>query len=150
MLKVTEFKSTMLKLSVVRPRRVKPLLLLTILAWLPLIPMANAESIELLPSVTLNIGEQDRSGNYWDGYDWRDRQWWQDHQGRDLGERNRHGHYWDGHRWQDREWWKKNYYYREGRYWKYDKHYDKHGKKGYQGKKHHRGKGHGHDHHDDD
>ncbi|CNE90977.1 DUF2502 domain-containing protein [Yersinia mollaretii] len=143
MLKVAAFKSTMLKLSVVRPRRVKPLLLITILAWLPLIPMANAESIELLPSVTLNIGEQDRSGNYWDGYDWRDRQWWQDHQGRDLGERNRHGHYWDGHRWQNRDWWKKNYYYREGRYWKYDKHYDKHGKK------HHKGKGHGHGHHDD-
>ncbi|WP_414826122.1 DUF2502 domain-containing protein [Yersinia massiliensis] len=133
-----------LKLSVVRPRRIKPLLLVTILAWLPLIPMANAESIELLPNVSLNIGEQDRSGNYWDGYDWRDRQWWQDHQGRDLGERNRHGHYWDGHRWQDRDWWKKNYYYREGRYWKYDKHNNK------QGKKHHHGKGHGHDHHHDD
>ncbi|MGK4444490.1 DUF2502 domain-containing protein [Yersinia enterocolitica] len=106
--------------------------------------MANAESIELLPNVSLNIGEQDRSGNYWDGYDWRDRQWWQDHQGRDLGERNRHGHYWDGHRWQDRDWWKKNYYYRDGRYWKYDKHNNKHGKK------HHHGKGHGHDHHHDD
>ena len=121
MLKVTSFKSAILfksmplKLSVVRPRRIKPLLLVTILAWLPLIPMANAESIELLPNVSLNIGEQDRSGNYW-----------------------------DGHRWQDRDWWKKNYYYREGRYWKYDKHNNKHGKK------HHHRKGHGHDHHHDD
>ncbi|WP_145598831.1 DUF2502 domain-containing protein [Yersinia alsatica] len=132
-------KAAMLKLSVVRPRRIKPLLLITILAWFPLIPMANAESIELLPSVSLHIGEQDRSGNYWDGYDWRDRQWWQNHQGRDLGERNRHGHYWDGHRWQERDWWRKNYYYHEGRYWKYDKH----------AIKHHRGHGKGHDHHHD-
>ncbi|UXD25945.1 Putative exported protein precursor [Yersinia enterocolitica] len=69
--------------------------------------MANAESIELLPGVSLQIGEQDRSGNYWDGYDWRDQQWWQNHQGRDLGERNRHGHYWDGHRWQHKDWWKR-------------------------------------------
>lgn len=98
---------TMLKLSVVRPRRIRPLLLITLLAWFPLIPMANAESIELLPSISLHIGEQDNSGNYWDGYDWRDRQWWHDHQGRDLGERNRHGHYWDGYRWQNRDWWKK-------------------------------------------
>lgn len=80
----------------------KPLLLVTILAWLPLTPMANAESIELLPSISLQIGEQDRRGNYWDGYDWRDRQWWLNHQGRNLGERNRNGHYWDGRRWQDR------------------------------------------------
>lgn len=85
----------------------KPLLLVTILAWLPLTPMANAESIELLPSISLQIGEQDRRGNYWDGYDWRDRQWWLNHQGRNLGERNRNGHYWDGRRWQDRGWWKK-------------------------------------------
>ncbi|CQH60811.1 Protein of uncharacterised function (DUF2502) [Yersinia enterocolitica] len=142
MLKTAMFKSTMLKLSVVRPRRIKPLLLITILAWFPLIPMANAESIELLPGVSLQIGEQDRSGNYWDGYDWRDQQWWQNHQGRDLGERNRHGHYWDGHRWQHKDCWKKNYYYRDGHYWKYDKHHKK------QSKKHHRGKG--HDHHDHD
>ncbi|AAM85072.1 hypothetical protein y1501 [Yersinia pestis KIM10+] len=116
--------------------------MVTILAWLPLTPMANAESIELLPSISLQIGEQDRRGNYWDGYDWRDRQWWLNHQGRNLGERNRNGHYWDGRRWQDRGWWKKNYYYREGRYWKYDKHGNKHGQK------HHNKKGRGHRHDD--
>ncbi|MDN0106928.1 DUF2502 domain-containing protein [Yersinia rochesterensis] len=147
MLKTAIFKSTMLKLSILRPRKIKPwpsitILLITILAWFPLIPMANAESIELLPSISLHIGEQDRNGNYWDGYDWRDRQWWKNHQGRDLGERNRHGHYWDGHRWQERNWWKKNYYYREGRYWKHDKHHDN------RGKKHHRGQGRDHHHHD--
>ncbi|CNB36570.1 DUF2502 domain-containing protein [Yersinia intermedia] len=136
-------KVDVLKPTIFRPISLRPLLLVTILAWFPLVPMANAESIELLPSVSLQIGEQDRRGNYWDGYDWRDQRWWQDHQGRDLGERNRHGHYWDGHRWQNRDSWRKNYYYREGRYQKYDKHYDNHGKK------HHRGKGHER-HHDDD
>lgn len=136
-------KVDVLKPTIFRPISLRPLLLVTILALFPLVPMANAESIELLPSVSLQIGEQDRRGNYWDGYDWRDQRWWQDHQGRDLGERNRHGHYWDGHRWQNRDSWRKNYYYREGRYQKYDKHYDNHGKK------HHRGKGHER-HHDDD
>ncbi len=102
MLNTGVFKPTILK-----PMMLKPLLLVTILAWLPLTPMANAESIELLPSISLQIGEQDRRGNYWDGYDWRDRQWWLNHQGRNLGERNRNGHYWDGRRWQDRGWWKK-------------------------------------------
>ncbi|CNK14225.1 DUF2502 domain-containing protein [Yersinia aldovae] len=140
MLKVGDFTP---RIGVFKPIALKPLLLVTILAWLPLIPMANAESIELLPSVSLQIGEQDRGGNYWDGYDWRDRQWWQNHQGRDLGDRNRHGHYWDGHRWQGKNWWKKNYYYREGRYWKYDKHDNRYGDK------HKHGKGHGHGHHDD-
>ena len=130
MLNTGVFKPTILK-----PMMLKPLLLVTILAWLPLTPMANAESIELLPSISLQIGEQDRRGNYWDGYDWRD-------QGRNLGERNRNGHYWDGRRWQDRGWWKKNYYYREGRYWKYDKHGNKHGQK------HHNKKGRGHRHDD--
>lgn len=89
MLNTGVFKPTILK-----PMMLKPLLLVTILAWLPLTPMANAESIELLPSISLQIGEQDRRGNYWDGYDWRDRQWWLNHQGRNLGERNRNGHYW--------------------------------------------------------
>lgn len=107
----------------------KPLLLITVLAILPMAPSAKAVSINLLPGISLQIGEQDKSGNYWDGYDWRDRQWWQGHQGQDLGERSQRGHYWDGHRWQDKVWWKKNYYYHDGRYWKYDKKaYKKHKK----------------------
>lgn len=42
MLNTGVFKPTILK-----PMMLKPLLLVTILAWLPLTPMANAESIEL-------------------------------------------------------------------------------------------------------
>ncbi|CAM3598713.1 MULTISPECIES: DUF2502 domain-containing protein [Yersinia] len=123
----------------------KPLLLIVVLATLPLAQQAQAVSINLLPGVSLQIGEQDRNGNYWDGYDWRDRQWWQGHQGQDVGERSRRGHYWDGHRWRDKDWWKKNYYYHDGRYWKYDKHAYKKYKK--QQNKHH-GRHHHHDHDD--
>ncbi len=50
MLNTGVFKPTILK-----PMMLKPLLLVTILAWLPLTPMANAESIELLPSISLQL-----------------------------------------------------------------------------------------------
>ncbi|WP_431225549.1 DUF2502 domain-containing protein [Serratia sp. L9] len=125
----------------------KPLFVAAILATLimPMAPAAYADSlsIDLMPGVSLRIGDRDNRGNYWDGYDWRDRDWWYDHQGRDLGERNRHGYYWDGYRWRDNDFWRKNYYFHDGRYRKYDKYYYKHDKK------HHRGKHH-HKHHDHD
>ena len=44
-------------------------------------PEAKGASIDLMPGVTLNIGERDRRGNYWDGYDWRSERWWQEHRG---------------------------------------------------------------------
>jgi hypothetical protein len=72
---------------------------------------ANGLDIDLMPGVSLRIGDKDDRGNYWDGYDWRDRDWWYRHQGRDLGERSRRGYYWDGYRWRDRDYWQKNYYY---------------------------------------
>ena len=43
-----------------------------------------------------------------------------------IGDRDNRGHYWDGYRWRDRDYWRKHYYYHEGRYRKYDRHYDKH------------------------
>ncbi|MGL9738512.1 DUF2502 domain-containing protein [Serratia sp. (in: enterobacteria)] len=117
----------------------KPLLLAAILAAtvLPAAQHAHAEgiSIDLMPGVSLRIGDQDNRGRYWDGYDWRDRDWWQGHQGRYLGDRSRRGYYWDGYRWRDGDYWRKHYYYHEGRYRKYDKHYDKHHWK--KEKKHH-------------
>ena len=62
----------------------KPLLLAAILAAtvLPAVQQAHAEglSIDLMPGVSLRIGDQDNRGRYWDGYDWRDRDWWQGHQ----------------------------------------------------------------------
>lgn len=68
----------------------KPLLLAAILAAtvLPAAQQAHAEgiSIDLMPGVSLRIGDRDNRGRYWDGYDWRDRDWWQGHQGRYLGD----------------------------------------------------------------
>lgn len=40
---------------------------------------AQAAEITLLPAVKLQIGDQDRHGNYWDGGHWRDRGWWNKH-----------------------------------------------------------------------
>ena len=52
------------------------MLALSILVVTPL--AAQASEITLIPSVKLQIGEQDRGGNYWDGEHWRDRGWWED------------------------------------------------------------------------
>ncbi|MFT2790803.1 DUF2502 domain-containing protein [Serratia sp. T13T92] len=129
----------------------KPLFTAAILAalFMPIAPIAHASSvnIDLLPGVSLQIGDQDKRGNYWDGYDWRDRDWWHGHQGRDLGERSRRGYYWDGYRWRDRDYWHKNYYYHDGRYRKADKYYYKQYKKQRHKSKHHH-KNHHHDHDD--
>ncbi|ERK15442.1 DUF2502 domain-containing protein [Serratia fonticola] len=129
----------------------KPLFTAAILVvlFMPITPIAHASSvnIDLLPGVSLQIGDQDKRGNYWDGYDWRDRDWWHGHQGRDLGERSRRGYYWDGYRWRDRDYWHKNYYYHDGRYRKADKYYYKQYKKQHHKNKHHH-KNHHHDHDD--
>lgn len=131
----------------------KPLLLaaLLVVSTLPAIQPAQAEglSIDLMPGVSLRIGEQDNRGRYWDGYDWRDRDWWQGHQGRYLGERNRRGYNWDGYRWRDNNYWRKNYYYHEGRYRKYDKHYYKHHEKHHWKGRRHDDRDHRHHDHDD-
>ncbi|MCV9878497.1 DUF2502 domain-containing protein [Brenneria izbisi] len=87
----------------------KPLFVSTLLVGMfAMTPMAEADSvsIELLPGVTLNIGDRDRRGNYWDGYDWRSERWWREYRGYRQGERNRYGHYWDGWRWREASWWR--------------------------------------------
>ncbi|MVZ10040.1 DUF2502 domain-containing protein [Enterobacteriaceae bacterium 8376wG6] len=68
-----------------------------------------------MPGVSLRIGDQDNRGRYWDGYDWRDRDWWQGHQGRYLGDRSRRGYYWDGYRWRDPRWWADHHRYERPR-----------------------------------
>ncbi|CCJ77795.1 hypothetical protein BN135_2859 [Cronobacter muytjensii 530] len=56
----------------------KPLLLaFSILMTAPL--LTQAAELTLLPSVKLQIGDQDRDGHYWDGGHWRDRDWWHKH-----------------------------------------------------------------------
>jgi Protein of unknown function (DUF2502). len=78
----------------------KILLLVCFPLLLPLAAQADVSVDINVPGVSLHLGDQDRRGYYWDGYDWRPPQWWHAHQGRGLGERNARGMYWDGGRWQ--------------------------------------------------
>ncbi|HBW41534.1 MAG TPA: zinc ABC transporter substrate-binding protein, partial [Leclercia adecarboxylata] len=39
---------------------------------------ASSASISLAPGVTLNLGDRDNRGNYWDGGRWREPRWWND------------------------------------------------------------------------
>ena len=56
----------------------KPLILA--LSMLTVVPMAaQAAELTLLPSVKLQIGDRDNSGNYWDGGHWRDHGYWKKH-----------------------------------------------------------------------
>ena len=91
-----------------------------IFAFCSLMPLGVAQAtsadIDLLPGVSLHLGDRDQRGNYWDGYDWRDQNWWRNHQGRWVGDRSPRGYYWDGGRWRDHNWWQKNYYSRGGKY----------------------------------
>lgn len=101
-----------------------------IFAFCSLMPLGVAQAtsadIDLLPGVSLHLGDRDQRGNYWDGYDWRDQNWWQ-----------------------------KNYYSHGGKYYRYDhknkyKHHDRGNHYGHY-KKHdrhdHDDRGHGHGHH---
>lgn len=41
--------------------------------------IVQASEITLVPAVKLQIGDQDNRGNYWDGGNWRDHDWWNHH-----------------------------------------------------------------------
>jgi hypothetical protein len=59
------------------------------LSMLVVTPLAvQAAEITLVPAVTLQIGDRDSHGNYWDGGHWRDHGWWGNH------------YEWRGNRWQ--------------------------------------------------
>ncbi len=63
----------------------KILLLVCFPLLLPLAAQADVSVDINVPGVSLHLGDQDRRGYYWDGYDWRPPQWWHAHQGRGLG-----------------------------------------------------------------
>ena len=134
---------------------IKPLLFGTLLfALLPAAaPAVEASSFSLsTPGLSINIGDRDRRGYYWDGYDWRDAGWWNNHHGRYYGERSHRGYYWDGGRWRDRGWWDNRSHHRPPPPRYYGRpHYDNHGRGPDRGRGHDRGRGpdRGHDRHDD-
>ncbi|CQD69770.1 Protein of uncharacterised function (DUF2502) [Yersinia enterocolitica] len=78
----------------------KTLLLLGVLSLIPLMVQADVSLDINVPGVSLHLGDQDKRGYYWDGYDWRPPQWWHEHRGGHIGDRNERGYYWDGGRWQ--------------------------------------------------
>lgn len=41
--------------------------------------IVQAAEITLIPAVKLQIGDQDNRGYYWDGGNWRDHGWWNNH-----------------------------------------------------------------------
>lgn len=51
------------------------------------------------PGMVLHVGDWDRRGYYWDGFDWHSPYWWHDHRGRYWGTLNRQGFYWNGWHW---------------------------------------------------
>ena len=55
----------------------KILLLVCFPLLLPLAAKADVSVDINVPGVSLHLGDQDRRGYYWDGYDWRPPQWWQ-------------------------------------------------------------------------
>lgn len=80
-----------------------------LLASAPIV--ANAGELTLIPSVKLQIGDQDNYGNHWDGDRWRDRDYWR----RNYEWRDARWHRHDNGR--HRGWDKRNAYergYREG------------------------------------
>ncbi len=126
----------------------KPFIVGTLLfALLPAAaPAVQASSFSLnTPGLSINIGDRDRRGYYWDGYDWRDAGWWNNHRGRYYGERSHRGYYWDGGRWRDRGWWDSRSHHRPPP--PPPRHYNN----GHHGHNQNRGRGpdRGHDKHDD-
>ncbi|MGG2077138.1 DUF2502 domain-containing protein [Lelliottia nimipressuralis] len=67
--------------------------------------VVQAGEITLIPAVKLQIGDQDKSGHYWDGGRWRDHDWWKSHyewrdnrwHPHDEPHDNRHGDKHDNH-----------------------------------------------------
>ena len=77
----------------------KTALLLGILLGMPLLASANVSVNINTPGVSIHIGDQDKRGYYWDGYDWRAPTWWKQHHNQRIGTKGPHG-YWNGNGWQ--------------------------------------------------
>ena len=77
----------------------KTALLLSILLGMPLLASANVSININTPGASIHIGDQDKRGYFWDGYDWRQPAWWKQHHNQRVGMKGPHG-YWNGNGWQ--------------------------------------------------
>jgi len=77
----------------------KTAILLSVLLGMPLLASANVSVSINTPGVSVHIGDQDKRGYYWDGYDWRAPTWWKQHHNQRIGTKGPHG-YWNGNGWQ--------------------------------------------------
>lgn len=65
----------------------KKLILAALIAASPLLASAVDVNVNLgnvridAPGVTVTFGSRNDRGYYWDGYDWREPRYWQEHQG---------------------------------------------------------------------
>lgn len=77
----------------------KTAIVLYLLSGIPLLSQAAVSVNITTPGVSVQVGERDSRGHFWDGYDWRSSEWWREHQGRHVGMHGSRG-YWNGHGWQ--------------------------------------------------
>jgi hypothetical protein len=72
---------------IVQEQAMKKLIITALLAATPLLVQAADVRVDIgsvrvqAPGVTVTFGSRDTRGYYWDGYDWRDRNYWQRHNG---------------------------------------------------------------------
>jgi len=78
----------------------KMAILLCVLSGMPLLANAGVSIDIHSPGISIQLGDRDQRGYYWDGYDWRAPAWWHDWQGRHVGARGPRGDYWNGNGWQ--------------------------------------------------
>ena len=78
----------------------KMAMLLCVLSGMPLLANAGVSIDIHSPGISIQPGDRDQRGYYWDGYDWRAPQWWHAHRGQHVGERGPRGDYWNGNGWQ--------------------------------------------------
>jgi len=112
----------------------KKVILTALIITLPLFAEATEVKVDpgsvhaKTPNVT--FGSRDSRGYYWDGGDWRDRDYWERHHGPQgekgytghhpqgaphqaprptFGSRDSRGHYWDGGDWRSRDYWERHH-----------------------------------------
>ncbi|MBP2198588.1 DUF2502 domain-containing protein [Pantoea cypripedii] len=89
---------------------------------------ASGATINLAPGITLQLGDRDNRGYYWDGGRWREPRWWNDR-----------------YRYQDHRWWRHEEW-RRHQAWERERERRRHERWRYEHRHDHHDRGRGHDH----